>query len=275
MMLRSMITATNTMTQLQKQLDTLSHNMANVNTTGYKRRETNFQELLVQQFNNQSDTKNEVGRLTPYGIRQGAGAKLAHTGIQLAQGSILNTGRNLDIALLKENQLFEVQVDGETRYTRNGAFYLSPLEEGSELVQLVTAEGFPVLSEQGPIIFNDTNIEEIRFNTNGSLSINYADKTKEEYDLSIVQIDRPQLLQSVGENTYALPNLAELNLEEAEIIRFIDRNEIDVMPNSLEQSNVRIEQEMTELINTQRSYQFNAKSITIADQMMGLINGIR
>ena len=71
-----MITATNTLGQLQKNLDVISSNMANVGTTGYKRKTATFTDLLVQQFNNQPSAENEIGRLTPNGIRQGNGAKL-------------------------------------------------------------------------------------------------------------------------------------------------------------------------------------------------------
>ncbi|MFD1737021.1 flagellar hook-basal body protein [Bacillus salitolerans] len=275
-MLRSMITATNTMTQLQKQLDTISHNMANINTTGYKRRETNFQELLFQQFNNQPINGKEIGRLTPNGIRQGVGAKLSHTSLLLTQGSIQSTDRALDLALTKYNQFFEVQVDGEgtVHYTRDGSFHLSPLADGTDYVQIVTSEGFPVMSEEGPIILADT-ISELQFSDNGELTVKYQDGTSENFNLSIAQINRPQLLQSAGNNKYSLPNLDELNVNQADVFGIVERGDISIVQGALEQSNVSLEKEMTELINMQRSYQFNGKSISIADQMMGLVNGIR
>jgi flagellar basal-body rod protein FlgG len=269
---RSLITATNTMTQLQKQLDNISHNIANINTTGFKRRETNFQELLVQQFNNQPIDRNEIGRLTPNGIRQGVGAKVSHTSLQLAQGSITTTERALDVALLKENQFFEVEVDGQTRFTRDGSFSLSVLPDGA--LQLVTSEGFPVLSETGPIIFNE-GYNGFTISDNGQLNVQYPNGTSDVFNLSVVEIKRPQLLQSAGNNVYSLPNLQDLNLGQADVFAAIERNDISAMQGALEQSNVELQKEMTDLINTQRSYQFNAKSISIADQMMGLINGIR
>lgn len=269
---RSMITATNTMTQLQKQLDNISHNIANVNTVGYKRRETNFQELLFQQFNNQPINRNEVGRMTPNGIRQGVGAMVSHTSLQLAQGNIVTTERSLDVALLKQNQFFEIEVDGETRYTKDGSFSLSVLPSGA--AQLVTSEGHPVLSKTGPIIFGK-GYTGFTISENGELSVTYQNGMNESFDLSVVQLQRPQLLQSAGNNLYALPNLAELGLEEADIFAAIGQNDVQVQQGALEQSNVELQKEMTEMINTQRSYQFNAKSISIADQMMGLVNGIR
>jgi flagellar basal-body rod protein FlgG len=269
---RSLITATNTMTQLQKQLDTISNNIANLNTTGFKRRETNFQELLVQQFNNQPVDRNEVGRLTPTGIRQGVGAKVSHTTLQLTQGAITTTERALDVALLKQNQFFEVEVDGAPRYTRDGSFSLSVLESGA--VQLVTSEGYPVVSETGPVIFNE-GYNGFTISDNGQLTVDYPDGTSDVFNLSVVEITRPQLLQSAGNNVYSLPNLQGLNIGQDDVFAAIDRNDVSVLQGALEQSNVELQKEMTELLNTQRSYQFNAKSISIADQMMGLINGIR
>jgi flagellar basal-body rod protein FlgG len=269
---RSMITATNTMTQLQKQLDNISHNLSNVNTTGYKRRETNFQELLFQQFNNQPIDRNEIGRQTPNGIRQGTGAKVSHTSLQLAQGSIVTTNRALDVALLKENQFFEIEVDGERHYSRDGSFSLSVLPSGE--TQLVTSEGYSVLSETGPVILGKGSTG-FSINESGELSVNYQNGTSEAFDLSIVQIKRPQILQSAGNNIYSLPNLEDLGILEVDVFAAIGRNDISVQQGALEQSNVELQKEMTEMINTQRSYQFNAKSISIADQMMGLVNGIR
>src|SRR6478752_2233499 len=94
----SMITATNTLSQLQKQLDIISNNLANLDTTGYKSRQASFTDLLVQQFNNQPDAGKEAGRLTPNGIRQGAGAKLNQVQMNMSQGSFKPTERDLDTA---------------------------------------------------------------------------------------------------------------------------------------------------------------------------------
>ena len=87
-MSRTMLTASNTLGQLQKQMDVISHNIANVDTTGYKKQNATFTDLLVQQLNNQPDTASEIGRLTPNGIRQGSGAKLAQIMTVMTQGGI-------------------------------------------------------------------------------------------------------------------------------------------------------------------------------------------
>jgi flagellar basal-body rod protein FlgG len=280
--LRSMITAANTMNQLQQQLDVISHNIANINTTGFKRRETNFGELLVQQF----DTlpREQANRLTPDGVRHGVGAKLAETNIVLKQGPLMQTGRSLDVAFTKEGQFFRVLVDSdngtrEIRYTRDGAFYLSPSATNPNELMLVTSDGYPVLnSNNEPILIRD-GFKDIAISNTGTLKVIAPNgNVTQTVDLGVTTILRPQLLQSVGENLLALPNLNELNVNEADVAMNMTgrlRQQIGIQQGALEQSNVDLSTEVTDMMITQRSYQMNAKSISISDQMLGLINGIR
>jgi flagellar basal-body rod protein FlgG len=280
--LRSMITAANTMNQLQQQLDVISHNIANINTNGYKKRETNFGELMVQQFNNLP--REQANRLTPDGVRYGVGAKLAETSVVLKQGAVIDTGRPLDVALTKEGQFFRVLVQAENGteevgYTRDGAFYLSPSADNPNQFMLVTSDGYPVLdSNNGPILVND-GFKDIQISNTGTVQVTAPNgETTQTFDLGITTILRPQLLESIGENLYGLPNLNELNVNEADIaVNLIGnlRGQIGLRPSALEQSNVDLTTEMTEMMMTQRTYQMNAKSISLSDQMMGLINGIR
>jgi flagellar basal-body rod protein FlgG len=280
--LRSMITAANTMNQLQQQLDVISHNIANINTNGYKKRETNFGELLVQQFNNLP--REQANRLTPDGVRYGVGAKLAETSVVLKQGTVIDTGRPLDVALTKEDQFFRVLVQAENgaetiRYTRDGAFYLSPSADNPNQLMLVTSDGYPVLdSNNEPILVNDS-FKDIQISNTGTVRVTAPNgEITQTFDLGITTILRPQLLESIGENLYGLPDLNELNVNETDIaVNLIGnlRGQIGIRPSALEQSNVDLTTEMTEMMITQRSYQMNAKSISLSDQMMGLINGIR
>ena len=95
-MIRTMNTAANTLGQLQVQLDTISNNIANSSTVGYKTKQANFQELLYQQFNN--DTQDPTLRQSPVGIRYGVGAHVSQIQSNESQGSLQLTGRNLDFA---------------------------------------------------------------------------------------------------------------------------------------------------------------------------------
>lgn len=276
---RTMITATNTLSQLQKQLDHIGHNLANINTTGYKRRDNQFSELLAQQFQNQPQTPENMAAQVPMGIRQGVGASLGKNTLNFSLGSIQKTDRALDIALTKEGQFLQLSVDGATRFTRNGVMYLSPLANGSNFVSLVNGDGYPVLDVDGdPIVFTDQH-KELKISENGRLSIiGNNDQSIQEFDLGIVQVNKTQLLEAQGNNLYGLPNLAALGLNQEDVFEVLDgeaRNRIGVMQGALEQANVELATEMADLMLTQRSYQFNARSISLADQMMGLVNGIR
>ncbi|MCC3356187.1 flagellar hook-basal body protein [Bacillus sp. REN16] len=277
-----MITATNTMSQLQKQLDTIGHNLANIDTNGYKKRQVNFSELLSQQFNNQPVNAQEDGRVTPNGIRIGVGARLGHTNMMMTQGAIKTTDRELDIAFTKENQFLQVLVDEDgvqvPRFTRDGALYLSPANDGTNRVSLVTSGGNPVLDQDGEKIVFVDNFKEIKISATGELSVVPEAGMPQVFNLSVVQINKPQLLQAVGQNQFALPDLAGLGIEANEVfvsLQGVLREQVSMQQGALEQSNADLTTEMSDLMLTQRSYQFYAKSISVSDQMMGLVNGIR
>src|SRR3954451_2544458 len=110
-MIRTMATATNTLNQLQSQIDSIGNNLANVSTHGYKASEANFHELLYQQFNN--DKADTAQRQSPAGIRYGVGAMLAPAKMNWTVGSLQMTGRELDFALTEPKQYFNVIMPGE------------------------------------------------------------------------------------------------------------------------------------------------------------------
>lgn len=273
-MLRSMITAANTMNQLQQQLDVISHNIANVNTTGFKKRDAVFGELLAQQFTNLPKT-DEAPRLTPAGVRLGVGAKVASTYMQMKQGSIVKTDRPLDLALTKEGQFFRIAVDGDIQYTRDGAFYLSPSVNNPDELMVVTADGYAVLNENDEPITVRDGFKDIQVTQNGTMQfIAPNGDIMQTVNIGVSYITCPQLMQALGDNRFAFPN--GLNVEDATInLAGNNRNDISLQQYALEQSNVELATEMSELMITQRSYQLNARAITLSDQMMGLINGIR
>ncbi len=277
---RIMLNATNTMNQLQKQLDLISHNVANVDTIGYKNRSASFQELLVQQSNNQTLTRydNETARQSELGIRVGSGAGLSKTQLHLTQGPMKATDRMLDFALGKEDQFFTVQVtqNGQTstQFTRNGVFYLSPINNTQ--VMLVTSEGHPVLdSNEQPIILPE-NVKEIKLQSNGILSAMMTNGQAIARELGVAEVVRPQVLELRPGSLYALPPANVANPED--VVGYLQggaRADIRMQQGVLEQSNVDLASEMTELTLMQRSYQFNARSVQFADQMMGLVNGLK
>ncbi|ASN04086.1 flagellar hook-basal body protein [Virgibacillus necropolis] len=276
-MSRTMIQAAVTMNQLQNKLDLIGNNLANSQTTGYKSRQADFSSLLFQEINNMKDPANAEGRLTPDGIRIGTGARLGSTNINLALGAITETGRGLDTALLEKNHLFQIQVTengvDETRYTRSGAFYLSPVNN-NQAVMLTTNDGDPVIGENGPIVI-PVGFESISIRDNGQIVVKRGNDMQEAGRLSIVEAVRPRLLEATGQNAFRLPDLVELGYNQNEIIQGTNPNDTLLKSGALERSNVDISKEMTDLITAQRSYQFNAKTISMSDQMMGLVNQLR
>lgn len=276
MSIRMMGQAHAAMSALQQKLDTVGHNLANSNTHGYKARQIEFQSLLKQHIDNFTDPVNMIGRETPAGIRVGTGARVGSTNSDLAIGAMQRTDRSLDTMLLDENHFYQIQVDhdgiDEIRYTRSGNFYVTPLGNGS--VQLVTGEGHIVQGINGPIEFNE-NFDHIDINERGEVLVTYGRNIVNAGQLDIVEIVRPRLLEAAGENAFRLPDLAALGYNFNEIVRAPAADARLVQNNVLEMSNVQIQDEMVEMINAQRAYQLNARSISTADQMQGLVNQLR
>lgn len=273
---RTMITATNTLAQLQKQMDIVSHNIANIDATGYKRREANFTDLLFQQYYNQKNMDFETERFTPPGILQGVGAKVGQSQIVMKQGALKTTERPLDMALTKEGQYFRVleqsNEESAVRFTRDGAFHLTPISENETM--LVTGNGYPVLDENNNSIIIDGQAKNFRVTENGRFIAEGANGAVQEFNLGVVQLNKPQFMEQKGENLLGLPD----GVEGEEIFTELNgalRGQIGMAQGALEQSNVEMSKEMTDLINLQRAYQFQSRSVSMADQMMGLVNGIR
>lgn len=268
--------AASTMRELQTRLDLIGHNVSNANTTGYKTQMANFSSLLYQNIDNLSDEEaNSVGRVTPLGIRQGAGAKVGHTNNNFSQGTLITTERPLDLALTEERQFFEVEVvennEAETRFTRDGALYLQPTEAGD--TALVTSNGHFMLDEFGQRITIAGEFDDVMIDQSGQVVVRRGDTEVAEASLSVVEAVRPQFLEQTGQNLFRLPDVTEAGYNAEEIMT--DVEEVNLAVGTLEGSNVELSQQMTELIQTQRAYQFNARTISMHDQMRGLINQMR
>ncbi|HET7627056.1 MAG TPA: flagellar hook-basal body protein [Bacillales bacterium] len=276
------INAAVTMGQLQKQIDTIGHNLANLNTYGYKRRQVEFSDLLYQQVNNLPipEESNADNRLTPGGIRLGSGGALAETNVNLKLGAIQETGRALDFALLDPNQFLQIDsmdANGDTTrmFTRDGALYLQPDAGNADRLNLVTKNGYFVIGTNGPIQI-PAGYDKIEVAENGTIRVKMRDGSAVEAGrLDLVNILRPQLLESVGGNAYAFGDLQGLNLNENDVMQAVPQQDAQVRQGALESSNVDLATAMTRLLNAQRAYQFNARAVTIADESAGVINNIR
>lgn len=275
-----MNTASNTMGELQKKIDLIANNIANVNTNGYKRQEASFSDALVQSIEKQVGPQNEIGRTTPYGLRIGAGAILSQTATRNEQGSIRQTDRPLDFMIQGESAYFRVASEGTTLYTKDGSFQVQPVPNSNQM-SLVTANGDAVLgADSQPIVF-DNDYDSFQLTGNGTLEISYKDPAKQatEIPLGIAQVNRPNSLEKIGGNLFRLTGteaeqLANGNLQFINLAQPNDGT-IAIKQGALEASNVELTDEMTELIATQRLFQSQGRAISYADDMMGLVNTIK
>lgn len=275
-----MNTASNTMSELQKKIDLIGNNIANVNTNGYKRQEASFSDALVQSIEKQVGQQNEVGRNTPYGLRIGAGAILSQTAVRNEQGSVRQTDRPLDFMIQGENAYFRVSSEDGVAYTKDGSFQVQPVLNSNQ-VSLVTANGDAILGANNqPVVF-DADYETLQMNENGVLEVSYKDPAKQptEIQMGIAQVNRTNSLEKIGGNLYRLPGteaeqIANGNLQ---LINLAQQNDgsIRIKQGALEASNVELSDEMTELIATQRLFQSQGRAISYADDMMGLVNSIK
>jgi flagellar basal-body rod protein FlgG len=276
-----MVTASNTINQLQKRIDTISNNIANINTVGFKRSEATFQELLTQSIKNQPHGQKEMGRSTPFGVRVGHGMMIGQTTMRYEQGAPQETGRPLDVMIEGESTWFRtarnwVDEEGNQRteeyFTRNGAFQLQPDVSGG--MKLVTNQGLSVLDSNGREIIVGPNSGNIQIDGQGNLvATNATNGQTQTFRLGLAAINRPDLLEPIGESQFRLAgNVAELEANGGISFQPINYN---VRQGALEMANVDLSQEMTELMVSQRLLQFQSRSISIADDMMGVANSIR
>ncbi|HBZ08251.1 MAG TPA: flagellar hook-basal body protein [Bacillus bacterium] len=274
---RTMVAAVNTLGQLHKQVDLIGHNIANAETAGYKKREASFADLMAQQINNYSSAGSEIGRQSPLGIRQSPGMMISQTAMLSKQGSLKTTGRSLDVAFTKENQYLKVRVQEggvpQIRFTRNGE--LDIVNAGDQWM-LATKDGHPVLDENNQVITFSGKVDDVKMIQPGTLEATLGNGEILTYQLGVIALNKPQFMEQKGETLIGLPDGTNNNQN----LIYVDltgagRQEISLQQGVLEASNVDIGQEMTDLMAAQRSIQFQSRSITFADQMMGLINGIR
>lgn len=277
-MSRTMIQAAVTMNQLQNKLDLIGHNMANSQTPGYKTRKAEFSNLLSQQINNFNVPQNAENRLTPDGIRVGAGARLGSIGNDYSVGNLQTTNRALDLALRDENHFFQVETGdggtGETRYTRDGSFYLQQTEPDGMLM-LTTSDGEAVLGQTGEAIRIQDGFDEVVVSDNGEVRIHRDGQTEVAGTLAVIEFTRPEVLEATDRNLFQLPDLAALGMVQAEVMQPLGAENALMESGMLEQSNINLSEQMTDLITAQRAYQFNARTISTTDQMMGLVNQLR
>lgn len=269
--MRSLWTAASGMISQQTNVDTISNNLANINTTGYKKEAAQFKSLLYQTI--QATSTNADGTEKPVEIRVGLGVRTSAITSQYSQGTLKETGNDFDFAI-EGNGFFRVQTaDGSIAYTRNGTFGLS---RGTNGFMLATSEGYPVLDTTGaPIVLAD-NIDATKLVVDESGNLQYPDANGDlQYmgiQISVVQFNNPAGLEKTSDSL-----LKETDASGAPRLEFTDANlkKSKIKRGFLENSNVQAVNEMVDLIVAQRAYEMNSKTITAADEMLQQANNLR
>jgi len=250
-----------------------------VNTTGYKRRDHTFSEILASQINNQGRGNEGAGRLTPEGLRVGYGTRTGLTQLNMTQGSATETGNPFDM-MISGNGFFQLGngATDEVSYTRDGNFHLSPNPNNEGSYHLVHANGGFLLDQNGNRIELDAEYE-VKIENNGQLQFKAKNGQGEAFlsdqRVGIVDIQNPSMLRNIGENQFAIdPDTLPAGTNPADYVRMMQEGEAELSSGFLEGSNVDLMKEMTELMTSQRSYQLNARAISYADQMVGIANNI-
>jgi flagellar basal-body rod protein FlgG len=244
----------------QLNLDTIANNLANVNTTGFKRTKIEFQDLLYQQ-SRQAGADGGAGNLVPSGVQVGAGSRVVATAKIFTQGTLAQTGEKLDLGIQGDG-FYEVQrPDGTTAYTRDGAFKVNATG------QVVTNDGMPVLGGFGAIPTGATGIS---VSPTGAVTIT-SPSGSTSFNIQLARFANPTGLESAGGNLYtetAASGTPELgNPGEAGYGQ--------VIQGYLEGSNVNVVSEMVNMIIAQRAYEINSKAVQTSDSMMQEVNTMK
>jgi flagellar basal-body rod protein FlgG len=258
-MIRALYTAAAGMQSQQMNLDVISNNLANVNTTGYKETKLQFQDVLYQ-TTREAGSDQGAGNQLPESLQIGQGAVPVSTERLFTQGEMSQTGGNLDIAI-QGNGFFQVQMpDGTLAYTRDGSF------KNDSQGRVVTSDGYPVQGGFQPVPNGTTNIT---ISASGSVTYTTASGLTTS-QVQIARFNNPGGLDAVGQNLYketVASGTAELGDPSQNGFGQLQQG-------YLELSNVSVVQEMVSLILAQRAYEVNSKAVQAADEMMQQSNGL-
>jgi len=243
----------------QTRMSVLSNNLANVNTTGFKRDRAVFEDLLYQNVR-QAGGQTSADNRAPTGMMIGTGTRVVATEKIHAQGNMITTQNALDMAINGEGYFQVLQPDGTLAYTRDGSFKLSATG------QIVTASGALLQ----PTIVIPPNAQSVTIGTDGTVTAKIFNST-EQAELGDVQLARfanNAGLEPLGQNLFR----GTAASGPAQALKPGLTGAGTVMQGSLEASNVNVVEEMVNMIETQRAYEVNSKAIAAADEMLKFVN---
>ena len=261
--MRSLQIAGTGMLAQQTNVEVISNNIANLNTTGFKRRRAEFQDLIYQNLRRVGSQSSDTGTVLPSGAQIGLGVKTAAIYRIGEQGDLQQTENSFDLAI-RGGGYFQVQLpSGEIAYSRDGTFGLSA--EG----QLVTAEGFLVL----PGITIPAAARDVTINAAGEVLAKLDGQTNPQ---NVGQIQTAIFaneggLEAIGDNLL----LATPGSGQAQLAAPGQPGHGQLLQGFIEGSNVNVVQEITRLITAQRAYEMNSKVITASDEMLSTLSRMR
>lgn len=261
--MRSLDIAGTGMQAQQTNVEVISNNIANMTTTGFKRRRAEFQDLIYQNMRRVGSNSSDTGTIVPSGAQVGLGVKTAAIYRINEQGNLQQTSNTLDLAIQGAGY-FEVTLpDGETAYTRDGTFGLAA--DGT----IVTADGYTVQ----PGVTIPTNATSVTINTSGQVQVTIQGQTAPTTvgQLQLATFPNEAGLDAQGDNLF---------LQTAASGAPVTGNPAStgfgtVMQGFIETSNVNVVSEITNLITAQRAYEMNSKVITTSDDMLSTLTNLR
>ncbi len=254
-MIRSLWISKTGLDAQQTQMDVIANNLANVGTNGFKRSRAVFEDLLYQTLRQPGAQSSQQTQL-PSGLQLGTGVRPVTTERIFTQGNLQQTGNSKDVAIQGQGFFQVLRPDGSTAYTRDGSFQTD--FQG----QLVTSSGYFIQ----PAIAIPPNSQSITIGRDGTVSVTTPESTV-PVQVGTVQIAtfiNPAGLQSVGENLYietassGTPNTTNPGADGAGVLN----------QGYVETSNVNVVEELVNMIQTQRAYEINSKSVQTSDQML-------
>ncbi|MBU6441861.1 MAG: flagellar basal-body rod protein FlgG [Betaproteobacteria bacterium] len=254
-MIRSLYVAATGLEAQQTNMDVISNNLANVNTTGFKSARTVFQDLLYQNLT-QPGAQSSQTTMYPSGLQLGTGVTPIATERLFTEGNLTQTGNSLDVAINGAGFFQILQPNGTIAYTRDGTFQLN--NQG----QLTTASGYLVQ----PTITIPSSAQTITIGEDGTVSVTLPGQAAAQQvgTIQLANFINPAGLQSIGGNLYlqtgssGSPNTGQPTLNGLGAVQ----------QNYLESSNVNVVSALVDMISTQRAYEINSKAVQTSDQML-------
>lgn len=261
-MIKAMRTAASGMAAQQMNVDTIANNLANVNTTGFKKTKLEFQDLLYTSIR-EAGVASSTGTTVPTSLEVGYGTRPVATVRQFQVGELSQTGNPLDVAI-EGNGFFQVTMpDGTISYTRDGSLKLSA--DG----QITTSDGFFITPE----ITIPEDAESISIGFDGRISARIVGQSEPEElgQLELVKFINPAGLEAMGHNLY-MQTVASGD----PVVGIPGEEGLGTLGQGyLEMSNVDVVQEMVNMIVAQRAYEINSKAIQTSDDMSALANNLK